>query len=156
MEVNVFFFFKQKTAYELRISDWSSDVCSSDLEVVGEVAVERPGLGRQRGQRRLGEAVSRLVAGEGQLDGRLGVVRFVAAVPVHVFDALGDDGPVVAGHGALGALHVELRAPDPGDVGLEEDRQSVVSGKSVSVRVKLCGRRIIKKKTKNTNRKSLI
>src|SRR3546814_7376602 len=30
-----FFFFKQKTAYEMRISDWSSDVCSSDL---------RPGL----------------------------------------------------------------------------------------------------------------
>src|SRR3546814_3792225 len=28
------FFFKQKTAYELRISDWSSDVCSSDLFVV--------------------------------------------------------------------------------------------------------------------------
>src|SRR3546814_7505549 len=28
----VFFFFKQKTAYEMRISDWSSDVCSSDLE----------------------------------------------------------------------------------------------------------------------------
>src|SRR3546814_3546571 len=27
----VFFFFKQKTSYELRISDWSSDVCSSDL-----------------------------------------------------------------------------------------------------------------------------
>src|SRR3546814_7459608 len=27
----LFFFFKQKTAYELRISDWSSDVCSSDL-----------------------------------------------------------------------------------------------------------------------------
>src|SRR3546814_4210370 len=30
-----FFFFKQKTAYEMRISDWSSDVCSSDLFVVG-------------------------------------------------------------------------------------------------------------------------
>src|SRR3546814_7401347 len=29
-----FFFFKQKTAYEMRISDWSSDVCSSDLVVV--------------------------------------------------------------------------------------------------------------------------
>src|SRR3546814_3850793 len=28
-----FFFFKQKTAYEMRISDWSSDVCSSDLFV---------------------------------------------------------------------------------------------------------------------------
>src|SRR3546814_6576281 len=32
-----FFFFKQKTAYELRISDWSSDVCSSDL--VGQAAL---------------------------------------------------------------------------------------------------------------------
>src|SRR3546814_9016962 len=29
-----FFFFKQKTAYEMRISDWSSDVCSSDLPPV--------------------------------------------------------------------------------------------------------------------------
>src|SRR3546814_7094680 len=29
--VSAFFFFKQKTAYEMRISDWSSDVCSSDL-----------------------------------------------------------------------------------------------------------------------------
>src|SRR3546814_7405031 len=29
-----FFFFKQKTAYEMRISDWSSDVCSSDLRTV--------------------------------------------------------------------------------------------------------------------------
>src|SRR3546814_9154485 len=28
-----FFFFKQKTAYEMRISDWSSDVCSSDLSL---------------------------------------------------------------------------------------------------------------------------
>src|SRR3546814_9048465 len=28
---DLFFFFKQKTAYEMRISDWSSDVCSSDL-----------------------------------------------------------------------------------------------------------------------------
>src|SRR3546814_1374977 len=30
--VGFFFFFKQKTAYEMRISDWSSDVCSSDLK----------------------------------------------------------------------------------------------------------------------------
>src|SRR3546814_6499923 len=29
----LFFFFKQKTAYEMRISDWSSDVCSSDLRM---------------------------------------------------------------------------------------------------------------------------
>src|SRR3546814_6644124 len=32
----LFFFFKQKTAYEMRISDWSSDVCSSDLATVAE------------------------------------------------------------------------------------------------------------------------
>src|SRR3546814_2201286 len=31
VSVFFFFFFKQKTAYEMRISDWSSDVCSSDL-----------------------------------------------------------------------------------------------------------------------------
>src|SRR3546814_10592471 len=31
MLLSLFFFFKQKTAYEMRISDWSSDVCSSDL-----------------------------------------------------------------------------------------------------------------------------
>src|SRR3546814_9807632 len=35
----MFFFFKQKTAYEMRISDWSSDVCSSDL--VGPVVPDR-------------------------------------------------------------------------------------------------------------------
>src|SRR3546814_13999869 len=39
-----FFFFKQKTAYEMRISDWSSDVCSSDLQ--GRVA-EQDALVRQ-------------------------------------------------------------------------------------------------------------
>src|SRR3546814_6084973 len=31
------FFFKQKTAYEMRISDWSSDVCSSDLDYQGKL-----------------------------------------------------------------------------------------------------------------------
>src|SRR3546814_3836293 len=34
-----FFFFKQKTAYEMRISDWSSDVCSSDLVVELDLAL---------------------------------------------------------------------------------------------------------------------
>src|SRR3546814_1593414 len=34
----IFFFFKQKTAYEMRISDWSSDVCSSDLKGTIDVA----------------------------------------------------------------------------------------------------------------------
>src|SRR3546814_7371897 len=35
--VVLFFFFKQKTAYEMRISDWSSDVCSSDLIVIDDL-----------------------------------------------------------------------------------------------------------------------
>src|SRR3546814_1031216 len=41
--ISDFFFFKQKTAYEMRISDWSSDVCSSDLN----------GLAREGGVQRL-------------------------------------------------------------------------------------------------------
>src|SRR3546814_8157713 len=34
----IVFFFKQKTAYEMRISDWSSDVCSSDLLIAHSLA----------------------------------------------------------------------------------------------------------------------
>src|SRR3546814_10030603 len=49
---HLFFFFKQKTAYEVRISDWSSDVCSSDL-------VEAD---RQARPRRSGDDVVRAVA----------------------------------------------------------------------------------------------
>src|SRR3546814_5713686 len=41
-----FFFFKQMTAYEMRISDWSSDVCSSDLDVTCRSAAT--GVGRLR------------------------------------------------------------------------------------------------------------
>src|SRR3546814_6974945 len=67
MCVYFFFFFKQKTAYEMRISDWSSDVCSSDLGDTGGAIARRKrrhlhliaagrggngGLGRRR--RRLG------------------------------------------------------------------------------------------------------
>src|SRR3546814_2910476 len=37
-----FFFFKQKTAYEMRISDWSSDVCSSDLAPLSATATRLP------------------------------------------------------------------------------------------------------------------
>src|SRR3546814_14478524 len=44
-----FFFFKQKTAYEVRISDWSSDVCSSDL--VDAVQDERPKFKRHLARR---------------------------------------------------------------------------------------------------------
>src|SRR3546814_8271281 len=51
----VFFFFKQKTAYEMRISDWSSDVCSSDL-------VRRPGPAHLGGhiERLIGTMIGKL------------------------------------------------------------------------------------------------
>src|SRR3546814_4794617 len=39
------FFFKQKTAYEMRISDWSSDVCSSDLWASWDRSASQPGTG---------------------------------------------------------------------------------------------------------------
>src|SRR3546814_16000186 len=76
------FFFKQKTAYEMRISDWSSDVCSSDLprrvyrvdcrEVIDELLGKdlpqfRPEVSadprdlRRRPRRRLGRACSKAV-----------------------------------------------------------------------------------------------
>src|SRR3546814_819219 len=42
----LFVFFKQKTAYEMRISDWSSDVCSSDLPGAPERAEARSGTSR--------------------------------------------------------------------------------------------------------------
>src|SRR3546814_2578479 len=51
------FFFKQKTAYEMRISDWSSDVCSSDLPGVSQLAL-RPGKSSSPslgGKRRAGD-----------------------------------------------------------------------------------------------------
>src|SRR3546814_14946668 len=101
------FFFKQKTAYEMRISDWSSDVCSSDLPArcPGGIAPTLQGPGRDLQRLRLG-------------DRRRGTLRLRIA-------------PRCAG----------LSRDRPG-----RDRKSVVSGKSVSVRVDLGGRRIIKKK----------
>src|SRR3546814_6459625 len=47
MIVFSFFFFKQKTAYEMRISDWSSDVCSSDLLGAQKFRIEREQLLRR-------------------------------------------------------------------------------------------------------------
>src|SRR3546814_20309754 len=51
--VLVFFFFKQKTAYEMRISDWSSDVCSSDLRQIVRTCAQQCGRRvRLRAERR--------------------------------------------------------------------------------------------------------
>src|SRR3546814_4626331 len=58
------FFVKQKTAYEMRISDWSSDVCSSDL--VAHIAF---GKGAPAGEPRLDD-----IAGDRTRDGRKQVV----------------------------------------------------------------------------------
>src|SRR3546814_19618134 len=108
----IVFFFKQKTAYEMRISDWSSDVCSSDLPRNQAFAVyaAMTGIG----------SVAGLIAG-GVLTELSWRLVFLINVPI---------GLLVA----IGAIFVL-------------DRKSVVSGKSVSVRVDLGGRRIIKKNT---------
>src|SRR3546814_6202564 len=64
----VFFFFKQKTAYDMRISDWSSDVCSSDLDHRGlhdrriEQAARQDGEA-SLGQQRLAIAADHLAVG---------------------------------------------------------------------------------------------
>src|SRR3546814_1782970 len=58
-----FFFFKQKTAYEMRISDWSSDVCSSDLEVAEAED------GRAVGDNGDEIALGRIVIGGGRIGG---------------------------------------------------------------------------------------
>src|SRR3546814_9556195 len=77
-----FFFFKQKTAYEMRISDWSSDVCSSDLkglvdrERSGRAFAYRPVLSREeRAALRMGEVLA--TAG----DHSAALSRFVEALP---------------------------------------------------------------------------
>src|SRR3546814_4238578 len=48
------FFFKQKTAYEMRISDWSSDVCSSDLVLPDVVDLLHREVGIRLGMRQIG------------------------------------------------------------------------------------------------------
>src|SRR3546814_17426052 len=117
----MFFFFKQKTAYEMRISDWSSDVCSSDVLRHDEgAAVRQQYLQRQE----------RADEGDDRGAGERAEYRAVAA----------EDRPAADDDGGDGVELAQL-------TGLR-DRKSVVSGKSVSVRVALGGRRIIQKKTK--------
>src|SRR3546814_18094386 len=110
-DCDVFFFFKQKTAYEMRISDWSSDVCSSDLNLIDpEPAHIDPDVG---------EAEERH-----DREGHPGVQRMFEPV--------------------------QRRIPAVGRArrALGRDRKSVVSGKSVSVRVDIGGRRMIKKQNR--------
>src|SRR3546814_8692387 len=64
-------FFKQKTAYEMRISDWSSDVCSSDLIL----ATEATALCRGREAAELAAETARKAFEEGSFGGYLPVLR---------------------------------------------------------------------------------
>src|SRR3546814_5363611 len=99
-----FFFFKQKTAYEMRISDWSSDVCSSDLaELVAAL------LHRNEGRR----------AGLGGLLRQVVELRFCRKVDVqHTTSA-----PLAFGAGARRARHqfrkavISLRSEHDVDLG---------------------------------------
>src|SRR3546814_10701016 len=121
VEFLCFFFFKQKTAYEMRISDWRSDVCSSDLgkDVQAYPAADRSQRGREPGQ-------------GGRCRRRAGAV-FRQPTPRHDHRS--------ALRRGLRVVVLSDRLPGQGG----EDRKSVVKGKRVPVRVDLGGRRIIKK-----------
>src|SRR3546814_17447563 len=106
----------------MRISDWSSDVCSSDL-----ACGEREGPAKREGEGRSALAPHHLAI----------LHHLPAGI---VADAVGELGGVgdVPDH-EVGGL-----------AGLQGDRKSVVEGKRVSVRVYLGGRRIRKKKKQNS------
>src|SRR3546814_20878029 len=115
------FFFKQKTAYEMRISDWSSDVCSSDL--VGREQQPIP---------------ADPVDGVEDMLARLRLLHRLRGQPDLPADV-------------LGRQHRKVRRLVPHPQRQLVDRKSVVKGTSVSVRVDLGGRRNIKKKKYNVN-----
>src|SRR3546814_13515270 len=116
----------QKTAYEMRISDWSSDVCSSDLgQRVVRTAVQR---------RRMDARGGRAQRFEQPCGGRPAAGGFdeVGAERVRGVGSGGDGVEFASG----------IAEVVPGG------RKSVVKGKSVSVRVEHGGRRIIKQTNK--------
>src|SRR3546814_12912770 len=114
----------------MRISDWSSDVCSSDLVKVDIGERERP------------LSVNLFMGPTGV--GKTEIVRLLALAIHGRADAFCriDMHTLAQEH-----YSAALTGAPPGYVG-SKDRKSVVSGKSVSVRVDLGGRRIIKKKKK--------
>src|SRR3546814_6548687 len=82
MSISWFFFFKQKTAYEMRISDWSSDVCSSDLGARRDEAHAGLDHREQRGVLLRDAQAARLGPGELQDVGDQGEQVLAAAVDV--------------------------------------------------------------------------
>src|SRR3546814_18384781 len=114
----------QKPSYDMRISDWSSDVCFADLR--------RPRLEVQR---------HRLVVDDLVAEPARGAPAYVEALHPVAFPT-----PEAEGEGTVVEPRLRLIF---GDEFLDRgDRKSVVSGKSVSVGLDLGGRRIIKKKKK--------
>src|SRR3546814_10833714 len=83
------FFFKQKTAYEVRISDWCSDVCPSDLDaaIVGNVIAEighRGGINRGNPDRIDAES-------DQIIQPLLNAFQIADAIPVHILKGTGID-----------------------------------------------------------------
>src|SRR3546814_15453612 len=118
------FFFKQKTAYEMRISDWSSDVCSSDLERLADLHGDfLQGLHLGLDGRDVVALRRRLQVGDGTLgSGLVGRRHLVAGPRLGLLGGLDqrprlilriDQGaaPLVLLGVALGILH-PLREPD--------------------------------------------
>src|SRR3546814_16107734 len=108
------FFFKQKTAYEMRISDWSSDVCSSDLQVGIAAGVDPRERLQVHGDVE-GQAVEAAAAAHADAQrGDLGAVDVDAR---GAFAAAAFDVPFTPG--------IDQRLFDPAHV-LEQDRKRVV------------------------------
>src|SRR3546814_17383664 len=128
----MFFFFKQKTAYEMRISDWSSDVCSSDLRLRRRNA---PGICDRQPRR----PDARLPRRRPRADRRQGQQPKMESANGRGGDRRLDrrDLRAIARNGTMDPAHLTLPPTD---------RTSVGEGKSVSVRVDLGRSRYIKKK----------
>src|SRR3546814_18279661 len=127
-----FFFFKQKTAYEMRISDWSSDVCSSDLLTCKSGLFRGGGLGIADPPDHTTHVIT-----DQQCPGIV-YQHIHRTAPSSIF--LGQKAGKQINGEALGmTLLIKFDEYD-----LVADRKSVVWGKSGSVRLYLGGRSIIK------------
>src|SRR3546814_9317956 len=105
----MFFFFKQKTAYEMRISDWSSDVCSSDL-----LDAPRAGLALQHLlEIFLQPVLADLVAGR-DVQRILGLLIFLGVRGADIADQMADRGPgrIIARKAALRRDAGQFGQPD--------------------------------------------
>src|SRR3546814_12555454 len=128
----------------MRISDWSSDVCSSDLQDHGMKDQHEIGQ-RQKPMRSIEEAVGNALD-ERDGDQRNHGIKGPLAQTLRRVAETGEQG---LDRIACGRLRATRRSFEPAPP--HGDRKSVGSGKSVSVRVDLGGGRIIKKKNKEQN-----